>query len=124
MANAETIESYLKETGLTWEKLADNTWMINDEYDTIDNIVVYLNDPVVFFRVKLMDIPKDCDRQALFETLLLKIQSMKNEKETMAEENLRLTTCLKSKCTVEDDLKVTEAKLQSVNEVREGKGRS
>ena len=58
---------------------------------------------------------------ALFETLLLKIQSMKNEKETMAEENLRLTTCLKSKCTVEDDLKVTEAKLQSVNEVREGR---
>ena len=46
---------------------------------------------------------------------------MKNEKETMAEENLRLTTCLKSKCTVEDDLKVTEAKLQSVNEVREGR---
>ena len=58
---------------------------------------------------------------ALFETLLLKIQSMKNEKETMTEENLRLTACLQSKCTVEDDLKVTEAKLQSVNEVREGR---
>ena len=58
---------------------------------------------------------------ALFETLLLKIQSMKNEKETMTEENLRLTSCLKSKCTVEDDLKVTEARLQSVNEVREGR---
>ena len=57
---------------------------------------------------------------ALFETLLLKIQSMKNEKETMTEENCRLTTCLKSKCSVEDDLRVTEAKLQSVNEVREG----
>lgn len=70
MANAETIENYLVETGLTWEKIAENTWMINDEYDTIDNIVVFLNDPVVFFRVKLMDIPKACDRQALFETLL------------------------------------------------------
>ena len=55
---------------------------------------------------------------ALFETLLLKIQTTKTEKETMCEENLRLTTCLQSKCTVEDDLKVTEAKLQSVNEVR------
>lgn len=55
---------------------------------------------------------------ALFETLLLKIQSMKKENETMTSENLRLTAGLKSKCTVEDDLKVTEGKLQSVNEVR------
>ena len=36
----------------------------------------------------------------------------------MTSENLRLTAGLKSKCTVEDDLKVTEGKLQSVNEVR------
>lgn len=53
---------------------------------------------------------------ALFETLLLKIQSMKKENETMTSENLRLTSCLKSKCTVEDDLTATEGKLQSVNE--------
>jgi hypothetical protein len=70
MATNETIENYFEETGLTWESIADHTWMIHDEYDTIDNIVVYLNDPVVYFRVKLMDIPKNCNRQQLFETLL------------------------------------------------------
>ena len=65
MATNDTIENYFEETGLTWERIADNTWMIHDEYDTIDNIVVYLNDPVVYFRVKLMDIPKGCNRQQL-----------------------------------------------------------
>jgi hypothetical protein len=70
MATNKTIESYFEETGLTWELIADHTWMIHDDYDTIDNIVVYLNDPVVYFRVKLMDIPKNCNRQQLFETLL------------------------------------------------------
>ena len=70
MATNDTIENYFEETGLTWERIADNTWMIHDEYDTIDNIVVYLNEPVVYFRVKLMDIPKGCNRQQLFETLL------------------------------------------------------
>ena len=55
---------------------------------------------------------------ALFETLLLKIQTMKKENETMTSENLRLTSGLKSKCSVEDDLKASEVKLLSVNEVR------
>ena len=55
---------------------------------------------------------------ALFETLLLKIQTMKKENETMTLENLRLASGLKSKCSVEDDLKASESKLLSVNEVR------
>ena len=54
---------------------------------------------------------------ALFETLVAKIQTMKKETETLGGENERLTACLQSKCAVEDDLKMTEAKLTSVNEV-------
>ena len=55
---------------------------------------------------------------ALFETLLSKIQTMKTETETITTENERLTTCLQTKCSVEDDLKLSEAKLTAVNEVR------
>jgi len=53
---------------------------------------------------------------ALFETLLAKITSMKNENGTLSGENVRLTACLQSKCSVEDDLRNTEDKLKSVNE--------
>jgi hypothetical protein len=70
MANAEEIEGYLIQMGVPYEQIADQTWMIHDEYDNIDNIIVRLNDPVVLFHVKLMDIPDECDRQALYEELL------------------------------------------------------
>lgn len=56
---------------------------------------------------------------ALFETLLAKITSMKNENGTLSGENVRLTACLQSKCSVEDDLRNTEDKLKSVNEVQD-----
>ena len=55
---------------------------------------------------------------ALFETLLSKIQSMKKENETMTAENVSLNTSLEVKCSVEDNLKIVEGKLQSANEVK------
>lgn len=70
MATAEDIEGYLIQMGVPFEQIAPNTWMIHDEYEMIDNIIVTLNDPVVLFQVKLMDIPEDCDRLKLYETLL------------------------------------------------------
>lgn len=70
MVTAADIENFLIQMGVPHEQLGDDTWMIHDEYEMIDNIVVKLNDPVVFFRVKLMDIPADCDRLKLFQTLL------------------------------------------------------
>lgn len=70
MASAQDIEGYLIRMSVPYEEIGSATWMIHDEYEMIDNIVVSLNDPVVFFQVKLMDIPKDCDRLALYETLL------------------------------------------------------
>jgi hypothetical protein len=70
MASAQDVEGYLIQMGVSYEEIAENTWMIHDEYDTIDNIVVRLNDPVVLFRVKLMDLPEGKDPRELFETLL------------------------------------------------------
>lgn len=70
MITPEDIEGYLIRMGVPYEAIAPNTWMIHDEYEMVDNIIVSLNDPVVFFQVKLMEIPSDCDRLALYETLL------------------------------------------------------
>lgn len=70
MASAQDIEAYLIQMGVPYEELAENTWMIHDEYENIDNIVVRLNDPVVLFHVKLMDIPEGASREELYEMLL------------------------------------------------------
>ena len=70
MVNASDIEGYFAQMNLPFESVGPDTWVVHDEYDSIGNIVVQLNLPVVFFRVKLMEIPKKVDRQQLFETLL------------------------------------------------------
>ena len=70
MASAEDIEAFMIQMGVPYETIGERVWMIHDEYEMVDNIVVTLNDPVVLFHVKLMEIPQDCDRQALFKELL------------------------------------------------------
>jgi len=70
MATGQDIEGYLIQMGVPFEEIAKDTWMIHDQYEQIDNIVVTLNEPVVLFHVKLMDIPETVDRMKLYETLL------------------------------------------------------
>ena len=70
MVTAQDIESYLIQMGLSYEEIGKRTWMIHDDADHLENLVVTLNEPVVVFHVKLMDIPPGCDRLKLYETLL------------------------------------------------------
>jgi hypothetical protein len=70
MLNATDIEGYLIKMGVTYDEIGANTWMIRDDAEAVDNLVVTLNDPVVLFHVKLLDVPNDCDRLKLYEELL------------------------------------------------------
>jgi hypothetical protein len=70
MVTSQDIEGYLIRMGVSYEEIAKNTWMIRDNDDQLDNLVVQLNDPVIVFHVKLMDIPPGCDRLHLYEELL------------------------------------------------------
>ena len=70
MRTNQDIEGYLIRMGLRYEELAEGTWVIHDEYESIDNIVVTHNAPIVLFRVKLLDVPKSGDLQGLFRLLL------------------------------------------------------
>ena len=70
-ANTERIEGYLMRTEHSYELIADNTWMVHDEVDHVDNIVIQLTPPLVVFTVRLMDVPSDATQKAeLFEHLL------------------------------------------------------
>lgn len=70
MITNDQIEAYLIETELPYEQVKEGFWIIHDEHDAIDNIVVVHTPPVITFRVKLMEIVEATDRMELFENLL------------------------------------------------------
>ena len=71
MDGPEIIDSYLVRSGLEFEALDDGMWLLHDEHDQLDNILVSWSPPIVIFRVKLMDAPADGGSRAqLFEQLL------------------------------------------------------
>ena len=81
MATMEDVEGYLIRMDQPFEELDEGLWVIHDEYDHIDNIVISYtgndDDPVeqveatalVIFRVKLMELPEG-DNTELFRLLL------------------------------------------------------
>lgn len=70
MTTNDQIEAYLIETQLPFERVKDGFWIIHDESDAVDNIVVVHTSPVITFRVKLMDVPEGDQREELFRHLL------------------------------------------------------
>lgn len=66
----DKIEDYLLQINLPYEKIDDKMWVINDDVDNIQNIVVHYNDPVVTFRVKIMELPQSGNLEEFFKTLL------------------------------------------------------
>lgn len=69
MQLAERIESMLVDLDYPYEKIGESTWVITDEAAHVRNIVVYLTESLLNFRVKLMEIPANAN-PAGFRTLL------------------------------------------------------
>ena len=66
----ERIEEFIIEMGLPFEEVKPGLWLVHDEIDYIDNIVVYHTPPVLTFRVKLVDVPDSKTRPELYQRLL------------------------------------------------------
>jgi len=67
----DVIEGYLIRSGIAYETLGTGMWVVHDEFDQVDNIVISLSPPMVIFRVKLMELPQDpAIHAALFRKLL------------------------------------------------------
>ncbi len=69
MATNDQIEAYLIEAEFPFEQVHEGLWLLHDDTDYIDNIVLIHNDPVITFRVKLMEAPQ-AGRLELFTRLL------------------------------------------------------
>ena len=71
MESPEIIEGYLIRGNLEFETVDEGMWIIHDDVDQVDNVVIQLSPPLVVFRVKLMDVPETPEaRSKLFQRLL------------------------------------------------------
>lgn len=70
MVTDQDIEGYLIKMGVSYDEIGRNTWLIRDNDERVENLVVTLNDPVVVFHVTLFTVPAGCDRLRLYEELL------------------------------------------------------
>jgi hypothetical protein len=63
------IESYLINLGVTYEEIGENTWIINDPDNGLEQVAVAVNEPLVVVRVKVMNVPEH-KREEFFLKLL------------------------------------------------------
>src|ERR1700753_724609 len=68
MKTAADVQAYLERMELPYEEPREGTWVVSG-LDGVDNLVVTLAGPVLVFRVKMMEIPRN-QREELFRTLL------------------------------------------------------
>ncbi|MCT4598603.1 MAG: YbjN domain-containing protein [Vallitalea sp.] len=69
MDTTQKIENFMLDMNLLYEQLDETTWKIEDDLSHIDNIVVKLIDPIVIFRVKIMEVPKE-NKEEFYKTVL------------------------------------------------------
>lgn len=95
MIDNDHIETYLNRLGTPYDEIEEGFWVIRDEDG---QIVVRHDPPVIVFRAKLADVPKN-GREALFQRLL----------------KLNATEMISGAYGLEDDSIVIVASLQSEN---------
>lgn len=70
MRSNEEIEAFLLQLGADFQAPQEGMWIIHDEYEHLENIVIYNEPPVITFRCKLMEVPETDKRAEFCETLL------------------------------------------------------
>lgn len=69
MKEKADLESYLLDLGQDYEEVGEGIYILRDEFEEIDDIVITWSPPMVIFRVKLVELP-DGDHATLMRKLL------------------------------------------------------
>ena len=69
MNPAERVEGYLVKLALSFQKPASNTWVVSDSELGLENLLIVLSEPLVVFRIHVMEVPAS-GKEKLFEELL------------------------------------------------------
>jgi hypothetical protein len=94
VVNTAKLEGYMINLSLTFEEVAENTWVINDEEKGLEQVVLLLEEPLVIIRVKVMTIPES-NRESFFEQLLrLNAQDMVHGAYALDEDDVLLNDTL------------------------------
>jgi hypothetical protein len=67
-ANAK-VEGYMINLGMTFEEIDENSWIINDEENGLEQVAVIVADPILIIRVNVMENP-DGRKEEFYEKLL------------------------------------------------------
>lgn len=71
MLTREDVESYLLRTELTYEEVEDGMWVAQMDEEGGARLVVNYSPPVLVFRLKVLDVPRDPEKcSALYRRLL------------------------------------------------------
>jgi len=65
----QKLEGYFIKLGLTYQQIADGTWVVTDDAAGVHQVVVMVDDPIVVVRVTVMPLPSK-NREVFFETVL------------------------------------------------------
>lgn len=69
MTAKEKLEGFYIKLGLTYQQVAEDTWVVTDDASGVHQVVVMFDDPIVVVRVTVMALPTR-NREAFFETIL------------------------------------------------------
>ena len=69
MRTPEDIETYLLELGHSFDQVDEGMWVLQDDEEHLENLVIHYAAPLAIFRVKLFDLPEG-DNGALYRQLL------------------------------------------------------
>lgn len=59
MKSKEDIERYLLDADLNYKEVGDGIWLINDDDKNLWNLIIRYEEPVLLFRIKIMELPKE-----------------------------------------------------------------
>ncbi len=69
MVTQNDIEIYLDDSGFSFEKVDDALWRVESPENNVDNIILSYAEPIILFRIKLMQVPES-NKEAFYERLL------------------------------------------------------
>lgn len=87
MTAKQKIESYLINLGITFEEVNSDTWVINDEEKGLEGLIILVEEPLIIFRIKVMDMPENNKEKFLEKLLRLNAEDLIHCAYALDEEN-------------------------------------
>jgi hypothetical protein len=95
MRTRDDIQAFIDRSGLTFKELDESTWIVRDPTAS-ESVVIKLEDPLLVFRSKVMELEKVKNREALYSVLLeLNASEMIHGAYGLADDSVVLTCSLR-----------------------------